>query len=83
MYPSGITFADISTFSAPFQHILRKKSEKNVTWRHMTSRDPILIKFYKNLSFHNILPLGKFQVNWMIFAEVMTINVFFQFNVAI
>ena len=79
MNPSGMTFADVSTFSALFE----KKIGKNVTWRHVTSSDPILIKFCKNLSFHNILPLWKFKVNWMSFAEVMTINVFFQFNVAI
>ena len=71
MNPSGMTFSDVSTFSAHFE----KKIGKNVTWRHVTSRDPIL--------FHNILLLWKFKVNWMIFAEVMTINVFFQFNVAI
>ena len=52
MNPSGMTFADVSTFSALFQHILRKKIGNNVTWRHMTSPEnfakifPFIISYF-------------------------------------
>ena len=43
------------------------------------SRVRILTKLSGNVSFLDILPLSKFEVNWIIFDGVMMINIFFGF----